>query len=105
MVRDQALSAPEQWLAARIREKGPIPFSEFMETVLYNPSWGYYTREHPTVGRDGDFITSVSVHPLFGQCLAVQIAEMAERIGTDRFQIMEFGAGKGALCLDILKCL
>jgi len=105
MARDRALSVPEQELAARIREKGPIPFCEFMGAVLYNPSWGYYAKEHPTVGRDGDFITSVSVHPLFGQCLAVQVAEMAERIGTDCFQIMEFGAGKGVLCLDILKCL
>ena len=98
-------SAVKQSLAARIREKGPIPFSEFMEFALYDPSWGYYIREHPTASRNGDFITSVSVHPLFGQCLAVQIAEMAERMGTKSFQIIEFGGGKGALCVDILKCL
>ncbi len=43
-----------------------------MELALYCPVYGYYEKEGDTVGRRGDFYTSVSVGRLFGELLALQ---------------------------------
>lgn len=57
----------EQRIHAEIAEKGPIPFSRFMERALYEPDLGYYETQRE-VGRSGDFYTSVSVGSLMGNC-------------------------------------
>ena len=65
--------------AAAIREEiakfGAISFARFMELALYCPETGYYETKKDTVGRRGDFITSVSTGGLFGELLAWQFAE------------------------------
>lgn len=102
---DYELSAAARRLARRIQQEGPIPFADFMGAAVGDPQHGYYARKPLAVGREGDFISSVSIHPLFGQCLAVQLAEMAEQLGGEAFHVVEFGGGQGTLCLDILGCL
>lgn len=55
-------------LAARIREHGPVPASEFIEAALYDPDDGFYaTRGGP--GQRGDFLTAPEIGPLFGAVL------------------------------------
>jgi SAM-dependent MidA family methyltransferase len=88
-------------LASRIRERGPMPFDEFMGECLYHPEHGYYSR----VNARGlpDYYTSVDVHPIFGRLLARQLAEMWERLGSPaRFLVVEAGAGVGRLAVQIL---
>ena len=46
-----------------------------MELALYCPICGYYEREEDTIGRRGDYYTSVSVGSLFGELLAFQFAD------------------------------
>src|SRR5690348_12285624 len=53
-----------------------------MELALYDDRLGYYARAARRSGRAGDFFTSVDVGPVFGDLLAVQIAEMAGLLGT-----------------------
>jgi SAM-dependent MidA family methyltransferase len=81
---------------------GIIPFARFMELALYCPDYGYYERESDTVGRSGDFYTSVSVGPLFGELLAWQSAAWLEQLRGERLQIVEAGAHDGKLAADIL---
>lgn len=98
-------------LAADIRAAGgAIPFARFMERALYEPQLGYYERGRNAVGRGGDFYTSVSVGPLFGELLAFHLAErlptLPELAGTGRpFQVVEAGAHDGRLARDILAFL
>ena len=47
---------------------GSIPFAHYMELVLYHPEFGYYTHSRKRIGKEGDFITSVSIGPCFGKC-------------------------------------
>ncbi len=86
----------------RIRESGPVPFVRFMEWCLYHPDYGYYNSEVAKIGKEGDYYTAPSVHPLFGRLVAKQLLQMSEILGTERFSIVEMGAGRGFLCLDIL---
>ncbi len=87
----------------RIRERGRIPFQEFMNLCLYHPLYGYYCTNREKIGKDGDYYTSPCVHPLFGRMIAKQIYQMWVLMGKrEGFRIVEFGSGKGYLCLDIL---
>lgn len=74
-----------------------------MDLALYHPAFGYYSRASQRSGRAGDFVTSVDVGPVFGQLLAVQIAEMLELAGAT--QLVEAGAGNGRLAADVMGAL
>jgi SAM-dependent MidA family methyltransferase len=91
-------------IAAEIKKRGAIPFEEFMRLALYCPVYGYYEKEEDTIGRNGDFYTSVSVGNLFGELLAFQCAEWlaACQSETRPVQIVEAGAHRGDLARDIL---
>src|SRR5262249_49379101 len=65
-------------LADLIRERGPLTVAAFMDLALYDSVSGYYARAARRSGRAGDFFTSVDVGPLFGELIAVQLAEMFE---------------------------
>ncbi|MCX6966608.1 MAG: SAM-dependent methyltransferase [Verrucomicrobia bacterium] len=90
-------------LQTEIARTGPIPFRQFMERALYDPAHGYYASGRAAIGRGGDFMTSVSVGPLFGRLLAVQFEEMWERLERPaRFEVVEQGANTGDFAHDLL---
>ncbi len=86
----------------RIKNEGPISFRDFMEMALYHPELGYYTSKKEIIGKNGDFFTSSSLSDVFGVLLAKQIEEMWHIMGEEDFTIVEYGAGTGRLCHDIL---
>ena len=89
------------------RADGWLPFDRFMALVLYAPGLGYYANGAAQFGHmpssGSDFVTAPELSPLFGQTLAVQLAEALEQTGTDT--LWEFGAGSGALALQLLDAL
>jgi SAM-dependent MidA family methyltransferase len=102
-----ATSATEV-LLDRIRSHGPITVAEFMDVALYDPEHGYYSTAERRSGRTGDFYTNVDVGRLFGEMLAVQVAEMFEALGggsLPSFDLVEAGASDGRLMRDILDAL
>lgn len=89
----------------RIREEGPISFHDFMEMCLYYPGLGYYTNTADKIGTSGDFYTSCCLTPAFGAMIARQLEEIWRILGKVDFTIVEYGAGTGTLCKDILAYL
>lgn len=91
-------------LIPEIKNNGPIPFSEYMARCLYDPGLGYYARPEPkTVSKEGDFMTSVSVGPVFGALLARRLHHYWLANGTpSALTILELGAHDGSLACDIL---
>ncbi|WP_018621752.1 class I SAM-dependent methyltransferase [Spirosoma luteum] len=85
-----------------IKQQGPIPFQEFMEMCLYYPDLGYYTSPATKIGHTGDFFTSSCLTPVFGALIGKQLEEMWDILGREPFTVVEYGAGTGALCADIL---
>jgi SAM-dependent MidA family methyltransferase len=75
-----------------------------MECALYDDESGYYARAVQRSGRAGDFFTRVDVGPIFGELLAIQIAEMAGML-EPRFDLVEAAAGNGRLSADILRAI
>ena len=95
-------------LSERIRHEialagGRIGFDRFMELALYAPGLGYYVAGAAKLGAGGDFVTAPEISPLFGRCIAAQCAQVLELLhGGD---LLEFGAGSGALAVDLLEAL
>ena len=90
-------------LRQEVEQAGVLSFARFMEVALYCPKIGYYERQTGQTGRAGDFYTSVSVGPLFGELLARQFADWLEALGAR--QLVEAGAHDGQLAHDILSWL
>ena len=99
-----------------VRERGPLTVAAFMDLALYHPQCGYYARSAQRSGRAGDFFTSVDVGPLFGELLAIQIAEMVgvlspvpvfpdSSASSTGFDLVEAGAGNGRLAADVLRAM
>lgn len=86
-----------------IRERGDIPFVEYMQQVLYSPQFGYYSTGRPKFGAQGDFTTAPELTPLFGQTIAHQCRQVLATLPDPI--IFEFGAGSGRLCVDVLTTL
>lgn len=92
----------ESIIRQEILAHGSISFARFMELALYCPKIGYYERASDPVGRQGDFYTSVSAGPLFGELLACQFAVWLPNFGPKTLTVAEAGAHHGQLALDIL---
>ena len=87
---------------------GWMGFDAFMVRALYTPGLGYYannsakfgTMPAGVKGEGSDFVTAPEMTPLFGQTLATQVAQALQVSQTT--QVWEFGAGSGALALQLL---
>jgi len=82
------------------RHHGWLSFERFMELALYAPGLGYYSAGARKLGAAGDFVTAPEISPLFGRCLARQCAQVLSDLGGG--DILELGAGSGAMAADIL---
>jgi SAM-dependent MidA family methyltransferase len=90
---------------------GWLGFDAFMALALYAPGLGYYAHDSRkfglmpagTQGGGSDFVTAPELSPHFGRALACQVAQALEASGTA--EVWEFGAGSGALALQLLDAL
>lgn len=82
------------------REEGFISFARFMDLALYAPGLGYYSAGAHKLGSKGDFITAPELSPLFAKCLARQCQQVLNQV--KNADILELGAGSGALARDLL---
>jgi len=89
------------------RAGGWLGFDRFMALALYAPGLGYYAnqlRKFGTTPQSGsDFVTAPELSKWFGRTLANQVAQALEETRTDT--VWEFGAGSGALALQLLEAL
>ncbi len=107
-------------LSARLHERlrtaiaaagGWLGFDRYMAIALYEPGLGYYTRGTQVfgampgfgAGRGSDFVTAPEMSASFGRTLARQVAQALHATGTH--EVLEFGAGSGALAEQLLEAL
>jgi len=92
------------FLKQRIALQGPLTFAEFMDTALYHPNFGYYTRTMRQIGPAGDYLTAPEVHPAFGRLLGRWAQGRWEAMGwPPSFQVIEGGPGTGALARGVFE--
>lgn len=83
-----------------LAQAGWMGFDEFMALALYSPGLGYYSGPARKFGVHGDFVTAPEISPMFGACLAQQIAAWMQ--AAEITHLIEFGAGTGQLATQIL---
>ena len=97
-----------QKIMAEIASNGGwIPFSRYMEMVLYEPGMGYYSAGAHKLGAGGDFTTAPELSPLFGAAIVETLLPILEALQAQGIptRILEFGAGTGKLAESILSRL
>lgn len=86
---------------------GWLGFDAFMHQALYTPGLGYYANDLRKLGlmpgSGSDFVTAPELSPLFGLTLAQPVGQALQASGTH--ELWEFGAGSGALALQLLDAL
>jgi SAM-dependent MidA family methyltransferase len=86
---------------------GWLPFDAFMHAALYSPGLGYYAHGSQKFGAlpnsGSDFVTAPEMSPVFGACVGEQVAQALQASGTRC--VVEFGAGTGAMALQICELL
>jgi SAM-dependent MidA family methyltransferase len=92
-------------LAARLRERiaasGPISFSSFMESALYDAQDGFYARG-ARLGAQGAFTTAPIAAPFLAQALGAELRAVWERLSRPRpFTVVEVGPGDGSLAAGL----
>jgi SAM-dependent MidA family methyltransferase len=107
-VPDDEARAHSARVAAHVRDEigragGFITFAPYMDLVLYAPGLGYYVAGARKFGDAGDFVTAPELTPLFGAALARQIEVVVAT--TSAREIVELGAGSGALAASMLNAL
>jgi SAM-dependent MidA family methyltransferase len=96
------LSLREQ-IEREIRERGPIPFSQYMQICLYDSRRGYYSVNAEHFGKAGDFYTSSDLHAAFGRLMARQFDQIWRALDRPReIEILELGPGRGLFARDVL---
>ncbi|HTB31290.1 MAG TPA: SAM-dependent methyltransferase [Bacteroidia bacterium] len=101
LIETSALTLSET-IKEKIFKEGNISFREFMEMALYHPEMGYYTSEGNKIGTQGDYYTSPDITPILGEMIGKQLEEMWIILDKKPFSVVEYGAGDGSLCKDIL---
>ena len=101
---DDALQHSAQ-LVAHIRAEiaaagGWIDFARYMELVLYAPGLGYYSAGSEKLGPAGDFVTAPEISRAFARALGLTLDAELSALGYQ--DVLELGAGSGALAADLL---
>ena len=79
-------------------KKRSLSVEQFVNKSLYKRNIGYYQNRNP-FGKDGDYITSPSVSPIFSEMMGVWIVSFWESLNKPKnFNIVELGPGNGQMC-------
>jgi SAM-dependent MidA family methyltransferase len=89
--------------AALAQAGGWLSFARYMDLALYAPGLGYYVAGAHKLGTGGDFVTAPELSPVFAHCLAGEVGAVLAALGGG--DIVEIGAGSGALAADLLTAL
>ncbi len=85
-----------------IKTNKEIPVDEFVDKVLYDLNYGYYSKKIP-FGKKGDFITAPTISNLFSEIIAIWIISFWEKIERPKkFNFVELGPGDGSLSRVLL---
>jgi SAM-dependent MidA family methyltransferase len=86
-------------------EHSDLSFHDFVEVALYHPEHGYYSRSRSPVGREGDYVTSPVLSPVFSFTLGRLVREFLSRYTDETCSIVDIGCGDGALIREVARLL
>ena len=92
-------------MLAEMKKGKPMDFGAYFNAALTDPECGFYTTADP-FNREGHFITSPEISPIFGELMAVFVQLFWGQNGMDSAEhpkvMAELGPGTGALAGEVL---
>ena len=99
------MSELAEHIKTQIRDGGPMGLDRYMLECLAHPTHGYYMTAEP-FGVSGDFTTAPEVSQMFGELIALWLAEQWLLMGQPQnTRLVEIGPGRGTLMADALRAL
>lgn len=91
-----------QAFANLLQSRSGIPFDEFITFALYDPEFGYYTKERERVGRDEkkDFFTSSSLGSIWGELIVDACQKILGKKKVSEYSFVEIAAEPGHSILN-----
>src|SRR6266550_2953842 len=89
----------------KMLQDSDLPFRDFVEVALYYPELGYYAKSASPVGRQGDFVTSPQISPVFSFVLSLLVSEFVRFHGAGLCTIVDIGCGDGSLIHSLYEAL
>ena len=89
--------APTRDAIRKLLEGRGLSFRDFLEIALYHRDLGYYAQAQSPIGREGDYVTSHEISPVFGYSLGRLVGEFLSRTGDGVCSIVDIGCGDGSL--------
>jgi SAM-dependent MidA family methyltransferase len=71
-----------------------ITYADYISAVLYHPEFGYYMKDKPKIGKQGDFITTSNISDVYGRLMAKWFSYICEKTKLPPV-FCEVGAGTG----------
>lgn len=92
----------ESEMKTKMLVNGPYTMARYMAECLTHPIYGFYNKKN-TIGREGHFVTSPELTPVFGELIGLWCYMQWEKLGKpSEVCIAEIGPGKGTLMKDLL---
>lgn len=79
-----------------------ISYADYIDAALYHPQHGYYMKEQPKIGRNGDFITSSNISDVYGRLIAKWFYYACQKFSLP-FYFCEVGGGTGRFAQAFLQ--
>ena len=79
-----------------------MTYQQYINLALYHPKEGYYMREQVKIGPTGDFYTTPSMTPVFGEFLGKWLCRTLKEANLPPV-ICELGGGGGHMASNVLK--
>jgi SAM-dependent MidA family methyltransferase len=80
---------------------GDLSFHDFVEIALYHPQFGYYATAAARVGKEGDYVTSSTLSPVFAYAIGRLLEQFLTRAGVGSSSIVDIGSRDGTFIGDL----
>lgn len=92
----------EKEIKTKMLVNGPYTMARYMAECLTHPIYGFYNKKN-AIGREGHFVTSPELTPVFGELIGLWCYMQWEKLGKpSEVCLAEIGPGKGTLMKDLL---
>ncbi len=95
--------SPTMRVLRNLLQYGDLSFRDFVEIALYHPAAGYYSRPLHPVGKEGDYVTSPALSPVFAFAISRLIGEFVARAEGAVCSFVDIGCGTGSLLKDVAR--
>src|ERR1041385_7408843 len=95
-------ASPTLRVLRNLLQYGDLSFRDFVEIALYHPEVGYYMRPLSPVGKQGDYVTSPSLSPVFSYAIGRLRDEFVARAGGAMCTLVDIGCGAGPVLKDAI---